>query len=163
MDRIANVLNMTPLVDARQDIVEDQHHLVEYISPETGEVTMLDPIDKTLADANDDYVMVRQGIKDMIADSSDVFDTAKLEAVTSGDPKKIEAFSRVMDTIVKASKELMNVHKDMFGLQPPIKEETPKQQADTINNIIFTGNQADLFRLLKEKGVTSNKVDELNE
>ena len=89
----------------------------------------------------------------MLAGGMDVFETARIEAIAGGDAKKIEAFAKVMDSLVRAGKELMNVHKDMFGLQPQVKEEAPKQQAENINNIIFSGNAADLFKLLKDKGV----------
>ena len=156
MDKLANTFGMSPL---HTDVtpaprVSTPSNLVEYIEPSTGEVMEVSNIDKALLEANEDYVSVRQSIKEMILDSMDVFAVAKLVVEQGkGDAKQIEAFAKMMDTIVRANKELMNIHKDMFGLQPPEKEAV--QEADTINNVFFTGNAAELFRELKRKGVAN--------
>ena len=144
MKNIAAALDMTPLHE-----IQDQE-LVEYTP-----VEQLNEIDNTLEEASEDYKQVRFNIKKMIEESQDVFDTARLMAISSQETKSVEAFARILDSLVKTNKELMNVHRDMFALQPPAIEEPKSQTAETINNIIFSGSASDLFRLLKDKGVTS--------
>ena len=147
MDKIASMFDMRPIVEAnRKDVGE-------YLEPSTDLVPTDEGVDKYLEEANEDFIMARTKIKSMIEEAGEVFETAKIAAVSSGEAKQLDAFSKVMDTVVKASKELMSIHKEMFGLQPPIKEDVAPQSANTINNIIFTGTGADLIRLLREKGV----------
>jgi len=144
-DKIANALNMVPLSESKQELIEiNNTELVHY-----EEV-----VDQAAEEAHEDYVQVRENLKNLIGDSQKVFENAKDVALATQDNKAFDSFSKILDSMVKANKELIGVHKDMFGIKPSIVEEPKTQQADTINNIIFTGSASDLFKLLKDKGVT---------
>ena len=148
-DKIASVLGIQPLAHIRGELVVDTPKESNALEPyiENNEV------DQYLIDAAEDFADVRANLKEIIEAGKDVFDTAKIVATSGQDARGIEAFSKVLDSMVRANKELMAVHKDMFGLQPPSAPEVAPQQADTINNIIFTGTTAEMFKKLKEVGM----------
>lgn len=143
-DKIANVFGLTPIEE------------FDTITPD-GEVIQLndvpvDPsVDQALEDAQNDFTDIRDRIKDMLDKSSAVFDSAHLVATTSQNPKDIEAFARILDSITKTGKELMTMHKDVYSLKPPVVEAPQAQQAETINNIIFQGSGVDFIEFVKSK------------
>lgn len=146
-DKLADVFGMRTM----QEVV-DEDGVVHEVPVVQGEIVNVEEqvIDSALQDAADDFADVRNKIKDMLEKSAEVFEAAHFTATTSQNAKDIEAFARVLDSITKSSKELMTMHKDMYNFKPVI-EEKPQQQADTINNIVFTGSSTDFIEFLKSK------------
>jgi len=147
-DKIANALNMVPLNETKSELVEVSNtELVHY-----EEV-----VDQAAEEAHEDYIQVRENLKNLISVSQEVFENVKDVAIVTQDNKAFDSFSKMLDSMVKANKELIGIHKDMFGIKPSIIEEPKTQQADTINNIIFTGSADELFGRLKDMGAISSK------
>ncbi len=152
-DKIADVFGLTPLNQAKQ-----QYDLID---GKTGEVLeenlqvipvqeIPNEIDQSLQDAADDFADVRYRIKDMLMKSEEIFETAHDTAKRSGNNKDIDSFAKVLDSITKSGKTLMEMHRDVFALKPPV-EEVPESVTNIQNNFVFSGTGADFVEFLKSK------------
>lgn len=154
-DKLSQMFDLEPLADTQPPAVEvTQVQEVEVAA---------DPVDEALEQAHDDFAIVRGKMKDMLEQSDAVFEAALFTAKTSQNPKDIEAFARIMDTVTKTGKELMTMHKDIYTLKPPVVEVPQTQSADTINNIIFQGSGVDFIEFVKSKTRPQAITDQTSE
>jgi hypothetical protein len=139
---LAKALDMRPL---NQIAVAEQEVLPALID---------DIEDPFFEQANQDAQMVRNNLLKLIDDGAELFDDVKAVALNTQDPEQYAAAARMFSEQVKVNKELMNIHKDVFGMKPRTE---PKQEAETINNVFFTGSASDVMNLLRENGIGKRK------
>ena len=98
--------------------------------------------------ASNDFEMARANIHEIINDGKDaMFKLAEI-ASSSQHPRAFEVYAKLMDTILNANKELLN-------LQTKIREikhaDSPtNEKAKTITNNLFVGSTAELQKMIKE-------------
>ncbi len=93
--------------------------------------------------ANSDYELVRQNLKDII-DQGKVAIEGILDVAGEGDsPRAYEVVSQLLKSTAEANKDLLDLHKKKKELE---KEDGPKKQ--TTNNNLFVGSTKDLQQIL---------------
>jgi hypothetical protein len=93
--------------------------------------------------ANSDYDLVRQNLKDLI-DQGKIAIEGILDVASEGDsPRAYEVVSQLLKSTSDANKDLLDLHKKKKELD---KEDGPKNQ--TTNNNLFVGSTKDLQKLL---------------
>lgn len=76
---------------------------------------------------------------------------AALVAKTNQDADSYGAAARWYAEVVKANKELMNVHKDVIGIKPPAPIEVAP--IATQQNVFIATTSEELMQMLKDKGI----------
>lgn len=132
-----------------------------------GESLNLSPIEKTMKtvdalkakahddSARNDFENARANIHEVINTGQDALFKLAMIAESSQHPRAFEVLAKLMDTIVGANKDLLD-------LQTKIREidsaDTPiNEKARTVNNNLFVGSTAELQKVLKD---LKNKDDE---
>lgn len=96
----------------------------------------------TEIDINDDYKTAREKIMMAIIRSSETLDTATREAKTAPSPRSIEACASISKSLNESTKNLMDLHKEIRGLE----NSKDKEVADETNKNV----KSSLTALLKE-------------
>lgn len=135
---------------------------IEYIDNDTGEivttnqsteVTQLeDVVDEDFEEAARDAEMVRTNIKKLIERGFDMFEDVAAVATSTQNPDQYQASARFFSELIKANKELMNIHRDVFALKPALPKGVETQN-NTQTNVFVATTSEDLIRMLREKGV----------
>jgi hypothetical protein len=98
--------------------------------------------------AKNDFEQARANIHETIQTGQDALFKLSLIAESSQHPRAYEVLAKLIDT-------LLNANKDLLNLQTKIREinsaDTPlNDKAKTINNNLFVGSTAELQKVLKE-------------
>lgn len=110
-------------------------------------------IEKILAKAHDDsakndFEYARANLYGMIEEGKEaMFKLAEISS-QSQHPRSFEVYSKLMDTMIQANKELLQLQtkiREIDAADSPINEK-----AQTINNNLFVGSTAELQKVLKE-------------
>lgn len=143
-DKIADALGMVPLDAAKIE----SYDMVPFESSEVAHV-----VDEQFEQACADFEEVRENMRTLIHESKEMFNEVKDVAVRTQDPDQYNAAARFLELSIRANRELLSTHRDIFAMKPPAPVETQTQQAEQINNIIFQGTTEDLLNMLKERGL----------
>jgi hypothetical protein len=97
-------------------------------------------------DIEDDYLVARKKLNELIGKSQQALDGMLNVALASDSPRAYEVVGQLIKTTGDAAKDLL----DLQAKKKRLKEEEPKKQnIDTQNNIIFSGSTSDLLKALK--------------
>lgn len=114
--------------------------------PAVVEAPALPEIVSTGDDIEDDYLVARKKLNDLIGKSQQALDGMLNVALASDSPRAYEVVGQLIKTTGDAAKDLL----DLQAKKKRLKEEEPKKQnIDTQNNIIFSGSTSDLLKALK--------------
>jgi len=94
-----------------------------------------------------DFVSARQNIHDMIDASKEAIDLLAGFAERSQQPRAFEVLGKLIETNVKANKDLLELQEKIRQIKE--LDITPEGKAKTINNNLFVGSTAELQKLLK--------------
>ena len=124
-DTITDALGLEPV----------KHESVSIIVPE-----------KTDNDIENDFKYTRENLYTVIEQGNHALEQMMDVARASEHPRAYEVVSTLMNTLVNANKDLLDLSKKKQELAP--KEDFGKPQ--TVNNNLFVGSTADLQKALKE-------------
>jgi hypothetical protein len=97
-------------------------------------------------DIEDDYLVARKKLNDLIGTSQQALEGMLNVALASDSPRAYEVVGQLIKTTGDAAKDLL----DLQAKKKRLREEEPKKQSiDTQNNIIFSGSTSDLLKALK--------------
>lgn len=97
-------------------------------------------------DIEDDYLVARKKLNDLIGTSQQALEGMLNVALASDSPRAYEVVGQLIKTTGDAAKDLL----DLQSKKKRLREEEPKKQSiDTQNNIIFSGSTSDLLKALK--------------
>lgn len=114
--------------------------------PTVIEEPTLPVIVSTGDDVEDDYLVARKKLNELIGKSQQALDGMLNVALASDSPRAYEVVGQLIKTTGDAAKDLL----DLQAKKKRLKEEEPKKQnIDTQNNIIFSGSTSDLLKALK--------------
>ena len=114
--------------------------------PTVIEEPTLPVIVSTGDDVEDDYLIARKKLNELIGKSQQALDGMLNVALASDSPRAYEVVGQLIKTTGDAAKDLL----DLQAKKKRLKEEEPKKQnIDTQNNIIFSGSTSDLLKALK--------------
>jgi hypothetical protein len=98
--------------------------------------------------AKNDFEMARTNIHEVITTGQEALFKLSEIAASSQHPRAFEVLAKLMDTIVGASKDLLELQskiRDIDAADVPMNEK-----AQTINNNLFVGSTAELQKVLKD-------------
>jgi hypothetical protein len=114
--------------------------------PAVVEEPLVPEIVSTGDDIEDDYLVARKKLNDLIGKSQQALDGMLNVALASDSPRAYEVVGQLIKTTGDAAKDLL----DLQAKKKKLREEEPKKQSiDTQNNIIFSGSTSDLLKALK--------------
>jgi hypothetical protein len=133
-------------VDKNLSEVFDVEPVVENIEVIEGKIELAKDSENRISkiNANSDYDLVRQNLKDII-DQGKIAIEGILDVAGEGDsPRAYEVVSQLLKSTSEANKDLLDLHKKKKELE---KEDSgPKNQ--TTNNNLFVGSTKDLQKMI---------------
>ena len=133
-------------VDKNLSEVFDVEPIVENIEVVEGKIELAKDSENRISkiNANSDYDLVRQNLKDII-DQGKIAIEGILDVAGEGDsPRAYEVVSQLLKSTSEANKDLLDLHKKKKELE---KEDSgPKNQ--TTNNNLFVGSTKDLQKMI---------------
>ena len=140
--------NMDPIADALG--VESGKKEIE-----KKEVEPIEVGSTTEEDRQNDYNMVRNNLKDIIATSTAAIDGILNVASEGESPRAYEVVSQLSKTTLEANESLVDLHKKVKDI-----EHTEEKQQKVTNNNMFVGSTKELLSMIKD---SSKKTAELIE
>ena len=114
--------------------------------PVVVEEPLVPQIISTGDDIEDDYLVARKKLNDLIGTSQQALEGMLNVALASDSPRAYEVVGQLIKTTGDAAKDLL----DLQSKKKRLRDEEPKKQnIDTQNNIIFSGSTSDLLKALK--------------
>ncbi len=108
------------------------------------------------ADAEDDYDLARDTLRNVIEKGSNALDDIIHLAKNSEHPRTYEVAGQLMKTMSEVAKDLLALQKQKIELDKPQAEQVAQNpQNGQQNNIVFTGSTENLLKMLKQ---TQEKV-----
>lgn len=136
-----DVKSFTPEPETKKDIV-------------TAEPNKLATVEtpSRVDDQNADYDFARTKAYEVINQGSDALNDLISFAKSSQSPRAFEVVAKMIDTLTNSSEKLLNFHEKMKQLENDGKGgKSNKQEAGTINNIVFNGTTDELFEAINKK------------
>jgi hypothetical protein len=121
---------------------------------------MNDPIKSIVAKAHDDsakndFEMARSNIHEVIQNGTFAIEKLAQIADSSQHPRAFEVLAKLMDTMLQANKDLLELQKSIRDID---SKDTPvNDQAKSVTNNLFVGSTADLQKVIEgmKNGSTS--------
>lgn len=129
------------LLNIRSEVTEAKKQAVAVVNNEAAD--------------DSDYDLVRDTLKDLMADGQDLLKDAIFIAKEKQDAKTIEATAKLLDVITTAATQLseLNIKRDM--IQREVAKEEESKNPTVQNNIIMAGTTNDLLSMFEQ--VTSGR------
>lgn len=103
--------------------------------------------------AKNDFEMARSNIHEVIQNGTFAIEKLAQIADSSQHPRAFEVLAKLMDTMLQANKDLLDLQKTIRDIDA---KDTPiNEQAKTVNNL-FVGSTADLQKALEEMKKNGN-------
>jgi hypothetical protein len=123
-DPLGRALNLTPMNDPVKAIVKKAHD----------------------DSAKNDFEMARSNIHEVIQNGTFAIEKLAQIADSSQHPRAFEVLAKLMDTMLQANKDLLELQKSIREID---SKDTPiSDQAKTVNNL-FVGSTADLQKAIE--------------
>ena len=114
--------------------------------PTVIEEPALPVIVSTGDDIEDDYLVARKKLNDLIGTSQQALEGMLNVALASDSPRAYEVVGQLIKTTGDTAKDLL----DLQAKKKKLREEQPsKGNIETQNNIVFAGSTSDLLKALK--------------
>jgi len=98
--------------------------------------------------ASEDFTFARANIREVVENGNDAIAKLAQIADQSQNPRAFEVLAKLMDTMVVANKELLEIQKKIRELD---KVDVPRDEgAKSITNNLFVGSTAELQKALRE-------------
>ena len=105
----------------------------------------IESYETTHEDRQNDYNMVRNNLKAIIATSSAAIDGILNVASEGESPRAYEVVSQLIKTTLEANESLVNLHKKVKDI-----EQVEEKQQKITNNNMFVGSTKELLAMIKE-------------
>jgi hypothetical protein len=130
-DPLSKALNLTPLNDPVKAIVQKAHD----------------------DSAKNDFEMARSNIHEVIQNGTFAIEKLAQIADSSQHPRAFEVLAKLMDTMLQANKDLLDLQKTIREIDA---KDTPiSSEAKTVNNL-FVGSTADLQKAIESMKKNGN-------
>lgn len=148
LDNLSDVLGIDLSVKEESNVVtlNTSEYQIEEVKPE--ETTNSD-IDSAF---ENDFETAKTNIINIIEHGENVLGAAENIAVQTENPKSIEAFASLVNSLTNASEKLLELHsKKKSILDKSKKEESGNGSVTTNNTIAFVGSPSELRKILKNE------------
>jgi hypothetical protein len=123
---IFNALNLSPIADPVKAIVAKAHD----------------------DSAKNDFEMARGNIHEVIQNGTYAMEKLAQIADSSQHPRAFEVLAKLMDTMLQANKDLMELQKQIRQISAA--DAPTNEQAQQVTNNLFVGSTADLQKVIEE-------------
>ena len=99
--------------------------------------------------AKEDFTFARANIREVVENGNDAIAKLAVIADQSQNPRAFEVLAKLMDTMVAANKQLLELQKDVRTIDKadmPQDEEAKKQ----VTNNLFVGSTAELQKMIED-------------
>jgi len=115
-----------------------------------------EPVNVDLCDQDEDYVLARKVLRNLIQKGNDAIDEISTIARQQESARSYEVVSTLIKTVADTTKDLYNVQKMKKDLQGPDPESDPRKKNPDSGNInveqaVFVGSAAELLDAIKKK------------
>ena len=110
--------------------------------------TIVNDTQRRNIDQEDDYLLARSTLRNLIHKSEDTLDQMIELAKNSEHPRTYEVAGQLIKTVSDVAKDLIELQKKVKDLKDG---ESQSAKNVTNNNVVFAGSTADLFKMLKNK------------
>ena len=100
-------------------------------------------------DMQDDYAVVRSGLRDLIGKTTDLVDNANFFAKEKQDARTVEAASMATKEARENLMALLNLHKVRKDIER-VSTTSPGGDTNIQNNAVFVGTTGDLLKLTRD-------------
>jgi hypothetical protein len=130
-DPLSKALNLTPMNDPVKTLVQKAHD----------------------DSAKNDFEMARSNIHEVISNGTFAIEKLAQIADSSQHPRAFEVLAKLMDTMLQANKDLLDLQKTIREIDA---KDTPiSSEAKTVNNL-FVGSTADLQKAIESMKKNGN-------
>ena len=123
---IYNALNLSPIADPVKSIVAKAHD----------------------DSAKSDFEMARGNIHEVIQNGSYAIEKLAQIADSSQHPRAFEVLAKLMDTMLQANKDLMELQKQIRSINAA--DSPTNENAQQVTNNLFVGSTADLQKVIED-------------
>ena len=131
-DPLGKALNLTPMNDPIKSIVKTAHD----------------------DSAKNDFEMARSNIHEVIQNGTFAIEKLAQIADSSQHPRAFEVLAKLMDTMLQANKDLLELQKNIRTISAA--DAPQNDQAKSVTNNLFVGSTADLQKALEEMKKNGN-------
>ena len=120
------------------------------------EVIIPEDIDSRLSDQEQDYILARKVLRNLIVKGNEAIDEISNIARQNESARGYEVVSTLIKTVADTTKDLYNVQKMTKDLKGPDPESDPRKKNADAGNInveqaVFVGSAAELLSALKKQ------------
>jgi hypothetical protein len=123
---IYNALNLSPVADPVKEIVAKAHD----------------------DSARNDFEMARGNIHEVIQNGTYAMEKLAQIADSSQHPRAFEVLAKLMDTMLQANKDLMELQKQIRSISAA--DAPTNEQAKQVTNNLFVGSTSDLQKVIED-------------
>jgi hypothetical protein len=98
--------------------------------------------------AREDFTFARANIREVVENASDAIAKLSVIADQSQNPRAFEVLAKLMDSVVNASKHLLEIQKDIRVIDKP--DVPNNDQGKTVNNNLFVGSTSELAKVIAD-------------
>lgn len=118
-----------------------------------------DPVKAIVAKAHDDsakndFEMARSNIHEVIQNGTFAIEKLAQIADSSQHPRAFEVLAKLMDTMLQANKDLLDLQKTIRDIDA--KDTPMNSEAKSVTNNLFVGSTADLQKAIEEMKKNGN-------
>jgi hypothetical protein len=127
------------------------------LGPIRSESTALSTIIQKVNDdsAREDFTFARANIREVVENASDAIAKLSVIADQSQNPRAFEVLAKLMDSVVSASKHLLEIQKDIRVIDKP--DVPNNDQGKTVNNNLFVGSTSELAKVIADMNKTKDQ------
>lgn len=98
--------------------------------------------------AKEDFTFARANIREVVENGNDAIAKLAVIADQSQNPRAFEVLAKLMDSMVAANKQLLEIQKDLRTID---KADMPHdEEAKKVTNNLFVGSTADLQKMIED-------------
>jgi hypothetical protein len=127
------------------------------LGPIRSESTALSTIIQKVNDdsAREDFTFARANIREVVENASDAIAKLSVIADQSQNPRAFEVLAKLMDSVVNASKHLLEIQKDIRVIDKP--DAPNNDSGKTVNNNLFVGSTSELAKVIADMNKTKDQ------
>ena len=99
--------------------------------------------------AKEDFTFARANIREVVENANDAIAKLAIIADQSQDPRTFDVLSKMMNTVVTASKHLLEIQKDIRAIEKPDVPNSDQGKPQVTNNL-YVGSTAELAKVIAQ-------------
>ena len=144
MDNLTKALEMNRLVVEEEKIKEKEEQLAAGLPAVK--------VEKTQADI--DFEIVRNNLKDLVVKGNDSLESLILLAKASEHPRAFEVLATFIKTLSEANRDILEINKKRLEIKKIENGGVIEPSKTVTNNNLFVGTTADLQKFLRDRAKT---------